>query len=965
MLTAGCWPERRSIRLMGNPALPPRLRGRETEVRILAEALDQAACGSLAIVLVEGEAGIGKTRLLEEALTGAAARGMQAAAGRAEELERARPFGLLADAFDCGPTSPDSRRAAIAELLAASGGISDHPVIVTSDPGLQFRVVDAFGDLAETLALSGPLVIGADDLQWADPSSLLTVAAMARRLPGLPVAIIGCFRPVPRNAELDGLIRALQAAGARQLALQPLGAEAVRELTCEAVAAEPGPGLLGQIAGTAGNPLFVTELLGALLQEGAIQVAGGRAEVAEARLPPSLRLTILRRISFLPEDTIQLLQVASVLGSVFSLTDLALISGRPVIELTTALTEAIRARVIGDDGIHLRFRHDLIRDAVYEDLPVGVRRGLHREAALRLAHAGASPLRVAEHFTRGASEGDGEAVAWLTRAAREAAAGSPAIAATLLDRAISFLPPRDRDRDQLLTERAGSLMLAGRITDAAALCRQLLGRPHDPAVEVTARMCLGRAQLAQGRERDGLTEMERVVATPGLGDAERGAARASASFACLSLGDLEGADSAARQAISTASAAGDLLSASQAMTSLALIRESRGQLDAALQMADDAVRLADESTAQHGSWYVHIARANILVRLDQLEDARATLHASQRTFEELGIRWPLPSVGVSLGLERFIAGEWDDALAELESGLDLAGEICETYSVPFAHSVMSLISLHRNDLDRAAVCAEAASRELAGRGPQYRIGWAAWPQALVLEAHGQRAQALETMIAAWDDCFRLGITVEFPAIGAGMVRLAMAEGDAGRARQAASAVADVASRNDVTWLRGAALHCQGLAQQNVGLLAGAAEAFGRGSRPLDLALASEDAATAFVRHGDAQRARPMLGQAMAIYERLGARRDLARAEAVLRQAGIRRGIRGARNRPEYGWDSLTSTELTVAGLVADGLSNPQIGQRLFISRRTVQTHLAHVFAKLDISSRAQLAAEVAHRRKED
>ncbi len=151
---------------------------------------------------------------------------------------------------------------------------------------------------------------------------------------------------------------------------------------------------------------------------------------------------------------------------------------------------------------------------------------------------------------------------------------------------------------------------------------------------------------------------------------------------------------------------------------------------------------------------------------------------------------------------------------------------------------------------------------------------------------------------------------------------------------------------------------------NAGLLTAAVEAFGRGSRPLDLALASEDAATASVKHGDAQQARPILDQAMTIYERLGARRDLARAEAVMRQAGIRRGIRGARNRPEYGWDSLTTTELTVAGLVASGLSNPQIGERLFISRRTVQTHLAHVFAKLGISSRAQLAAEVAHRRKE-
>jgi DNA-binding CsgD family transcriptional regulator len=107
------------------------------------------------------------------------------------------------------------------------------------------------------------------------------------------------------------------------------------------------------------------------------------------------------------------------------------------------------------------------------------------------------------------------------------------------------------------------------------------------------------------------------------------------------------------------------------------------------------------------------------------------------------------------------------------------------------------------------------------------------------------------------------------------------------------------------------------------------------------------------------RARPLLEQAVEIYERLDAARDLARAEAVQRAAGIRRGRRGTRRRPQHGWSSLTASEQTVARLVAEGLSNPQIGERLYVSRRTVQTHLAHVFTKLDISSRSQLAAETA------
>jgi DNA-binding CsgD family transcriptional regulator len=949
---------------MGIPALVPRLRGRETETGVLREALDRVARGGQAIVLVEGEAGIGKTRLLEEALTDATARGMQVAAGRADELERARPFGLLAGAFGCVPGCADPRRAAIAGLLAASGGRTGGGLVtVTSDPGLQFRVVDAFGDLVEALALSGPVVVGADDLQWADPSSVVTLAAVGRRVAGLPVGMIGCLRPVPRAADLDGAVRALQGAGARHLTLSPLGGGAVGELVSEVVAAEPGPGLLAEVAGAAGNPLFVTELLAALAQEGAIQVTGGRAEVAEPMLPPTLRLTILRRLSFLPGDTLQLLQAASVLGSAFSLTDLALISGRPAIGLTAALTEAIRARVIEDDGVQLRFRHDLIRDSIYEDLPASVRRGLHRETAQRLARSGAPPLRVAEHFARGATEGDGEAIEWLARAARDAAPGSPAAAASLLDRAVTLMRPDDPGRDRLLAEQASNLMQAGRIADAETTCRQLLGRRHDPAVEGPTRICLGQALLAQSRHGDGLAEMERAAGSPLLTEAEQATARAWAGLARQTLGDLDGAASAAGQAVSAASAAGDQYPASIAMTTLAVVSEFRGQFADALRIADNALRLAGESLARQGTQYpVHTSRGYILVHLDRLEEARSTLHAGRQICEERGVRWPLPRFAVFIGFERFIAGQWDDALAELESSLELAGEIGETYSVHLAHIVIALISFHRDDLSRAAAAVEAAYREQSDRDSPYRANWVAWPHALLQEASGETAQALKTMTAPWEESSRLGISVVHPVVGADLVRLAMAEGDTSLARQVTAAVGDVASRNDLPWLRGAALRCQGLAEDDSHSLAAAVDAYASASRPLELALASEDAAAAFVKHGELGRARPLLGQAVAVYERLGADRDLARATAVLRLAGVRRGVRGPRKRPQFGWQSLTPTEHAVAGLVADGLSNPQIGERLFISRRTVQTHLAHVFAKLGISSRAQLAAEVARRR---
>ena len=565
------WPAeaRRSSGLDPAAASAGPLRGRRPEVEILGEVLDRVAAGRPALALIEGEAGIGKTRLLEGALGDARVRGMQVAWGRAEELEQNRPFGLAAAAFGCERSSADPRRAAIAELLASHAG-DRGPITVTSDPSLLFQAVDAFADLVEALALSGPLVIGLDDLQWADSSSLLALGAAVRRMAGLPVALLGCLRPLPDSADLDRLTGLLEQAGGRRICLAPLPAQAVHDLVADAVAAEPGPALLAEAAGAGGNPLFVTELVGALLQEGTIRVAGGRAEVTQASLPPTLRLTILRRLSFLPDETLQALRAASVLGSSFSLTDLATLTGVSVLELSAALAGAARAGVVEDDSSRLRFRHDLIRDAIYQDLPGGVRLALHREAGQRLAAAGASALQIAEQLARAATPGDAEAIRWLTRAAREAVATSPDGAARMLARAAGLMDPADPGRDALLAEQAGCLMWAGRLAEAEAIWRALLARDHDPSVTTWAQICLGRTLLAGGRARDALRELQGAAGSAAPGSTELATARALESFARLSLGDLDGAWSAASAAQSTGSPASGYQDATAARTSLSL-----------------------------------------------------------------------------------------------------------------------------------------------------------------------------------------------------------------------------------------------------------------------------------------------------------------------------------------------------------------------------------------------------------
>jgi DNA-binding CsgD family transcriptional regulator len=176
-----------------------------------------------------------------------------------------------------------------------------------------------------------------------------------------------------------------------------------------------------------------------------------------------------------------------------------------------------------------------------------------------------------------------------------------------------------------------------------------------------------------------------------------------------------------------------------------------------------------------------------------------------------------------------------------------------------------------------------------------------------------------------------------------------------------AAVADVAARNDVLSLGAVALRCRGLTDDDVAALEAAADAFARGPRVLDAALTTEEAGRAHCRRGDAARGRALLDDAARRFEQLDATRDLLRVEAALRAAGVRRGQRGPRVKARHGWASLTPTEHTVARLAADGLSNPQIGDQLYISHRTVQTHLSHIFTKLGISSRVQLTVEVTRR----
>ncbi|HZC69273.1 MAG TPA: AAA family ATPase [Jatrophihabitans sp.] len=941
------------------PAPQITLRGRDAELGELGSAVDRARSGRLAIVLVEGEAGIGKTRLLAETLRTAQRQGCEVAAAKADEMEQTRPFGVIADALGCVRSASDPQRADIAALLATHAHSDHGPITISTDPGLRFRTVDALCDLVESLALRRPLVISLDDLQWADPSSLLTLAALARSAAGLAVALIGCYRPFPQPVLLRQSLDSVDAAGAVHVRLDQLAEHDVYDLVTEVLGAEPGAGLQTVVAGAAGNPLFVIELVNSILNEGTLQTGDGHAEVIAAKLPPSVRLTILRRLSSLPESTLQTLRAGSLLGSTFSLRELAAVTARPVGELVPALEAAMTAGVLDEDGIRLRFRHDLIRDAIYADMTPSLRLGLHREAAVRLTEIGSPATRVADQFIRGATPGDPEAIDWLTKAAREAVATSPETAADFLERAAELMTKTDPRRDMLLVERADSLMLAGRVAEAVVACQSLLDHDHRPIADAPARVRLGAALLVNGRPAEALHELDAVAQSAASADTERIRSLGEASTARLWLGDFDGAAKTAEQAHLAALRAGDHVTATSTLATQAVVACMRGQVARAIELSGEAVALADDSPDRIGHEYpVYAPYGWILMELDQAEQARTALDTGRRLCEEIGVRWPLATYQAYLAVERFHAGEWDDAVAELEAGIGFAEETGVTYALKPSHSAQAIIRLHRNDLPGAWQSVDNAAA-VADRGSRLFDYRALLARALLLEAEGDTPAAFTTLADRWRICQDAGMAIDYPVVGPDLVRLARAVGDADLAEEVASAVNDVASANRVPSITGAALRCRGLLTDDAEAMAGALDAYSKSPRRLELALTCEEAAGLIARQGDTAGARSLLERANGIFEHLDATRDLVRVDAALRQLGIRRGRRGPRQRPQWGWGSLTPTERTVADLVAEGLTNPQIAERLYVSRRTVQTHVSHTFTKLGMASRAQLAAAVA------
>ncbi len=939
--------------------------GRATEVQALARCLHAVATGRAITVFIEGEAGIGKTRFLHEALAASERRGLQVLSASGDELERSRPFGMLADALAIRVGSPDPERAAIADLLRgeAAQGFEDSSTAIAAGPNLAYRVVEDIVSLTERLASASPVVLALDDLQWADPSTLVALHALARRLRDLPLGIVCTYRPSPRSPELARFVEAQLSLGATHLTLARLAEDDVDTLAAALIGAPPGPTLRAQLQRGHGNPFYVLELVEALAAADDLAIVGGRAEAAGPALPPSLRLVLLRRLSYLPVETVETLTLAAVLGSSFDVAQLALVARRPVVELMGVLDEALRAGVLAEAGTCLAFRHDLIREALYSELALPIRTGLHLEVGRALAEAGAPVSQVAEHLALGARPGDTDAVSWLHEAARGEQSRAPAVAAELLTRARGIAGPHHPAADALSADLVIALAWSGRFAAAEAEALEVLARSHDPSVESVVRFGLITALLAQGKTPEAQRQAQAALAHPGLAGWARARLTAQAAFGPIFMGDLPGGMAAAHAALVQAEESGDDLAACVALCALCAVALFEGRLHDGVAHAVAAVERAERSsTPAAATWHSNIFLGWALDACERPAEAEEALRRGRRLSEELGAALSLPIYQWVLVWGRFVVGQWDDATAEAQAGLVVADEVGSRIGVVAVHAMLAMIALHRNDLRQARRAVETGEAELARSGPQPLVEWVATARAAVEEAGGDIDTALAALTGAWDSCAARGEIVEFPRLGPDLVRLLVATGQRERACAVVAQVDDVAPRMNTKWARAAALRCRGMLDGDQDLLCEAVGVLRGSPRPLERGKACEEAARALSDAAQTTKATAMLDEAIGIYDELGAARDIAQVEATLRSLGRRPSRRGWRQRQaKVGWEALTRTELEVATLAGEGLTNREVAERLYISPRTVETHMTHVFAKLGLSSRLDLRAEVARR----
>jgi DNA-binding CsgD family transcriptional regulator len=937
------------------------------DLRQLEDALSDARAGAGRLVVVEGPAGIGKSRLLAAARARAGAAQMRVLTARGTELERSYPFGVVRQSIDrmARESDPDDQRRWLSGAARLAMPVVDPRALDAADAAdATFPRLQGLYWLLVNLAGDGPILIAVDDAQWADAASLTFMSFLAPRVHELPVALILACRPVSDAKDHESLARLIADPAATVIRPRPLSAEAVHLWVREAISEDAESAFSAAChQATGGNPFFLDHLVREIAAE-QIPPTAAQAERVGGLGPAAVRTVVLVRLGRMPAAAAVAARALAVLGADSPYQDVAALAqldgaepaGNDAIAAGIAALEA-GGVIDAHDG--LRFTHPILQASVYEELPAHARATAHLRAAQLLHERGASADAVASHLLRC----EPGVPAWAVDTLREAAEGAlaighPGAAVDHLQRALQ------EDNDPRLE---GALLVDLGIAEAR------LGRPvglehlssaieqtEEPELRLRATLALAKALILSGQG---------VRAVDVLEDGLRALGEFPEMAASL-RGELLGAGNASLPARARVR---DLLGPLEdpggvPETPLELRVLSTLAYNAAVDDLDPerAAELANRALASPALSYDPVTGGESMImagaalqaaeRLEESEDLfRRALDVSRRDGSPLGV----VAAACMRSASRYRRGRLKGAAADVETVVEVAGHVHGAEALAGAVVAVALAcALERgapdDELEGLLAYSETAmDPDLVATGQV--LVW----RGAVLEALGRHEEALTSLL----QCDRPdpGWGGRCPALlqwRSAAVPVLLALGDRDRAAAFALEELELARAYGTPRSLGMALRAAALASDDgrLELQREAVAVLEDGPSPLELARVLVDVGATLRRSGQRREARATLQRAHDVATDIGAVRIAAAARDEILRSGAR--LRRTAGGPE----TLTPSELRVAELAVEGQTNRAIAQALFLSEKTIETHLGNVYRKLGVRSRRELPQSLSGKR---
>jgi DNA-binding NarL/FixJ family response regulator len=952
--------------------------GRRTELAQLDGALDDLTTGGGRAVQIVGAAGIGKTRLLGEFARRADARGCIVLRGSGADLNRDLAFWVFVDALDEYIESVEPRRlrlenldedlrTALANVFPSLAALTGETVGLQDERQRTNRAVRA---LLERLAATKPLVLILDDVHWADAASADLVASLLHRRPSAAVLIVVATRPHQLSPRLATAVdRALRDSRLARISLGPLSSDEARELLGDE-GQRASISMLYEESG--GNPFYLEQLARAPRPSTSRGGVDGPVTLAGVQVPPMVAAGLSEELGLLAALTRRVLQGAAVAGDPFELELAAAAAGASEPDVMDAIDE-----LLGQDLVRLtdvprrfRFRHPIVRRAVYEATPGGWRIGAHQRAATALAQRGSAVVTYAHHIELCARIGDADAVASLTEAADRSAQRAPAAAARWYSAALRLLADSasPSQRVLLLSRNATALAATGRFAEAhAALLEGLAIVGHESSARVALSTSCARVERLIGQHEAANARLKAV-----LGEVEDpDSPEAVALMIELAMQGGHRMDYGSLQAWAERAAAGgrrlpDRALRAASVAALARAGAFAGATPDVLAACDEAAALVDALTddelATRLDAATYVAAAETY--LQRFADAQRHAERAMAVGHASGQSQLFPTLLGMLGSLWSLRGLLAHAAEPLDGALEAARMTGNAQTVAWALFARSMVALPAGDVDLARATAQE-SVDLAAEGQ--RSDLSAWAAMALAGALLQGGEPLRAAVALSDSAGGDELPLTSPNWRAHslelLTRCLLAAERPDDARRAAACAQQDALRLPLVFPSAMADRALAAIALHDGDVLNAAEVALRSAdvleavdAPIEAAVSRTLAGRALAQAGERDRAIAQLDRAVGELGRVGAIRLHAAAERELRKLGQRIHHRTSPGQSgQTGVASLTARELQIAGMIVDRKTNKQIAGELFLSTKTIETHIRNMFRKLDAHSRADIA----------